>query len=320
MQTSGEWARFYKRPHIYGIELIHAAFITHAFPWHVHDYYAIGVIETGTQTFSCRSGKQKTPTGGIFVIHPDEPHTGEPDTSSGFTYRTFYPSADVMRHAAAELTGRRQPLPFFPTPVINDPALARRLLALHRTLIRPTSTLEGETLVIEALAEMIARHADRRSVARPFGQERAAIRRVREYMEAHYDRDVSLTFLAQLVSLSPFYLARVFRTEVGLPPHAYLESVRIRQAQRLVSHGAPLSQVAFATGFADQSHFTHRFKRLIGVTPGQYAKQRKIIQDGAPSDGYADSGDPSTMQYDGVGVGHGSGISTVRHEDRGGAP
>ena len=45
MQADGEWARFYKRPQIYGIELIHAAFITHAFPWHVHDYFAIGVIE-----------------------------------------------------------------------------------------------------------------------------------------------------------------------------------------------------------------------------------------------------------------------------------
>ncbi len=320
MQTSGEWARFYKRPHIYGIELMHAAFITHAFPWHVHDYFAIGVIEVGNQTFSCRVGKQQTPTGGIFVVHPDEPHTGEPATTSGFTYRTFYPSVTVMRYAAAELTGRQQPQPFFPTPVINDPALTRRLLALHRTLVRPHSILEGETLVIEALAAMIARHADSRSVVRSFGQERAAIRRVRAYMEAHYDRDVSLTFLAQLVSLSPFYLARVFRAEVGLPPHAYLESVRIRQAQHLVSHGAPLSQVAYATGFADQSHFTHRFKRLIGVTPGQYAAQRKIIQDAALWDGYADGDDSSAMQYNRVRVGDGSGIDAVRHEDRGGAP
>lgn len=87
--------------------------------------------------------------------------------------------------------------------------------------------------------------------------------------------------------LAPYYIARVFRAEVGLPPHAYLESVRIRQAQRLVARGMPLAQVAGATGFADQSHFTHRFKRLIGVTPGQYARQRKIIQDGASCGLYA---------------------------------
>jgi AraC-like DNA-binding protein len=320
MQAGGEWARFYKRSHIYDIELIHAAFITHAFPWHVHDYFVIGVIETGSQTFSCRGGKQRTPAGGIFVVHPDEPHTGEPATSSGFTYRTFYPSVAVMRHAATELTGRQQPQPFFPTPVINDPALARRFLALHRTLIRPNSTLEGETQMLETLAAMIARHADSRCAVRPFGQERAAIRRVREYIEAHYDRDISLTFLAQLVSLSPFYFARVFRAEVGLPPHAYLESVRIRQAQHLVSDGAPLSQVAYATGFADQSHFTHRFKRLIGVTPGQYTGQRKIIQDAAPCDGYADGDDSSAMQHDGARIEHGTGVSEVRHEDRGRAP
>ena len=93
MRAAEEWSRFYTRPQVYDIAFIHATFVTHAFPWHVHDYYAIGVIETGQQTFSCRGSKHRTPAGGIFVVHPDEPHTGEPAAASGFTYRTFYPSA-----------------------------------------------------------------------------------------------------------------------------------------------------------------------------------------------------------------------------------
>jgi AraC-like DNA-binding protein len=282
MQTHTDWTRYYTRPSIYGIEFIHAAFVARAFPWHVHDYYAIGVIETGAQTFSCRGSKHGTPIGGIFVIHPDEAHTGEPATPAGFTYRTFYPSVALMEHAAAELTGRKQSLPFFPTPVVIDDTLSYRLIALHRALIGHAGTLEGETRLLETLADLIAHHADVRVAADRPGRERAAIRRVREYIGAHYERDVSLTELAQLVSFSPFYLARVFRAEIGLPPHAYLESVRIRHAQRLVALGTPLAQVACATGFADQSHFTHRFKRLIGVTPGQYARQRKIVQDDVP--------------------------------------
>jgi AraC-like DNA-binding protein len=60
-----------------------------------------------------------------------------------------------------------------------------------------------------------------------------------------------------------------------MPPHAYLESIRIRQAQKLLSKGTPLAQVAYEVGFASQSHFTQRFKQIIGVTPGEYAKQRK---------------------------------------------
>jgi transcriptional regulator GlxA family with amidase domain len=140
--------------------------------------------------------------------------------------------------------------------------------------------------VLETFVAMIARHADIRGAPRPFGREHAAVRRIRDYIEAHYDQDISLTGLAALVSLSPYHVARVFRAEVGLPPHGYLESVRIRRAQRLLAAGMPPAAVACATGFADQSHLTHRFKRLIGVTPGRYARQRKIVQDGLPRGSY----------------------------------
>jgi AraC-like DNA-binding protein len=279
MRAPEEWSRFYTRPQIYDIAFIHAAFVTHAFPWHVHDYYAIGVIETGRQTFSCRGSKYRTPAGGIFVVHPDEPHTGEPAVATGFTYRTFYPSAEFMTHVAAGLTGREQAMPFFPAPVILDDALSRRLIALHRTLIDPASTLEGETRLLATFTNLIARHADVRGAPRHPGQERAAIRRVRDYMDAHYDRNLSLTDLARVVDLSPFYLARVFRAEVGMPPHAWLESVRIRAAQGMLASGMPIADIACATGFVDQSHFTRRFRRCIGVTPGEYARQRKIVQD-----------------------------------------
>ncbi len=106
-----------------------------------------------------------------------------------------------------------------------------------------------------------------------------AIQRVRDYIEAHYDQNISLTELAQFASFSPFYLARVFKAELGIPPHAYLESVRIRHAQQLLALGQPLAEVAYSTGFAHQSHFTNRFRRFVGVTPAQYAKQSKIVQD-----------------------------------------
>ena len=78
--------------------------------------------------------------------------------------------------------------------------------------------------------------------------------------------------LAERVGLSPYYLLRVFRAEVGIPPYVYLESVRIRQAQRLIQQGAPLAVVAAEVGFNSQSHLTSSFKRIIGATPGQYAR------------------------------------------------
>ena len=78
--------------------------------------------------------------------------------------------------------------------------------------------------------------------------------------------------LAQHVALSPYYLLRAFRAEVGMPPYTYLENVRIRYTQRLIKAGKPLAEVAAEVGFSSQSHMTRQFKKIIGVTPGQYAQ------------------------------------------------
>jgi AraC-like DNA-binding protein len=58
-----------------------------------------------------------------------------------------------------------------------------------------------------------------------------------------------------------------------MPPHAYLENVRIHHAQRLIRAGKPLTEVAEEVGFSSQSHMAQYFKRIIGVTPGQFAAQ-----------------------------------------------
>ena len=94
----------------------------------------------------------------------------------------------------------------------------------------------------------------------------------------HYAEGATLSELAHLVGLSPFYLLRIFEQEVGIPPHAYLESIRIRQAQRRLICGTPIAEVAYELGFSTQSHFTHRFKRLLGVTPGQYVSSAHETQ------------------------------------------
>jgi AraC family transcriptional regulator len=78
--------------------------------------------------------------------------------------------------------------------------------------------------------------------------------------------------LARMVELNPVYLGRSFRQHMGLPPHAYQRQIRLNRACRMLQLGVPASQVGYAVGFADQSHLTRVFKRVLGVTPAQYAR------------------------------------------------
>src|SRR6185503_8475858 len=155
----------------------------------------------------------------------------------------------------------------------DDHGVTNSVLSLHKAISQGASTLECESRFIWTLAQIIKRYADVSSTEQKLGYEKKAIRQARRYIDEYFAQGVNLNQLAGHVALSPYYLLRVFRAEVGMPPYAYLESVRIRHAQRLIETGKPLAEVAAEVGFSNQSHLTRRFKKIIGATPGQYAAQ-----------------------------------------------
>jgi AraC family transcriptional regulator len=102
----------------------------------------------------------------------------------------------------------------------------------------------------------------------------AAIRRALDYIEDCEARRISLDDLAAVAGLSRYHFVRVFTREVGLSPMQYLQRTRIERSKVLITTGnLSLAEVAYATGFADQSHFTRRFKLHVGCTPAAYARR-----------------------------------------------
>jgi len=265
-QMVKEWSQIYHHPQL-AVESLHAFHNRHAYPRHSHDYYVICLVERGIQSFTYQGVRHFTPPNGLILLNPGDVHTGEPADRHGFEYRAIYPTLAHMQMAAAEL-GRG--LPFFSQVRTDDPQLTNSLRGLHLALTGDVSLLEQESRFLLTLTALIRRYASLRLPEPSLGRERLAVQQARDYIQANYAHGLSLNVLAGQVGLSPYYLLRVFRAEVGLPPHAYLESVRIQAAQAALLAGQPIAQVAHETGFSSQSHFTNRFKRFIGVTPGQY--------------------------------------------------
>jgi AraC-like DNA-binding protein len=257
------------------VELYQAVCIKHGFPLHMHDYYVICFVEQGLQSFSHRKMKHLTPPGGLILLNPGDDHTGEPADDYGFEYRALYPTISHMQEAMFELTGKRQNSPFFPNVRIDDPELTGYLRALHLSLINKATPVELESLFLMVLTKLIIQHAEIHPTIHAPKKEHRAVQQACQYIHNHTPEGITLTELAEYVGLSRYYLLRVFREEIGMPPHAYLESVRISKAKQLLEQGLSLTQVAIELGFSDQSHFTNCFKRFIGVTPGQYAQEIK---------------------------------------------
>ena len=231
---------------------LQAYYVEHAFPRHSHDYYVICVIRRGLQSFMHAGAKHFTPPGGTILINPGAVHTGETTDEYGFEMVCLYPTTAHMQNIVLELTGREGVIPFFNEVRIDQPWVEHNILSLYQALAQETSPLECESRFTLTLAQLVKRFADLCVNQGRLGHEREAVRRARRYIDECFAQGITLTQLAEHVSLSPYYLLRVFRAEVGMPPYAYLESVRIRQAQQLIE--------------------AHRFKQIIGVTPGQYAQ------------------------------------------------
>jgi AraC-like DNA-binding protein len=267
-----EWSQIWHNAQV-EINLLQAFYVHHAYPRHSHDYYVVCLIEQGRQSFTHEGFKYGTPPGGVILINPEAVHTGEAADPQGFQMRSLYPTLSHMQMAAFELTGRHQTLPRFKDVRVDHDWARESVLALHKTLAQGEDALECESSFIWTLAQLLQRYADLRCSEQRLGKEQKAIQRARQVIDECFAEGISLTQLAAHVALSPYYLLRAFRAEVGMPPYAYLESVRIRHAQRLIERGKSLADVAAEVGFSSQSHLTHRFKQVIGVTPGQYAQQ-----------------------------------------------
>ncbi|KAA3643496.1 MAG: AraC family transcriptional regulator [Chloroflexi bacterium] len=267
-----EWSRLWHHRQL-KLNLFQAYHSTHTYPRHSHDYYVIAVVERGVQSFIMGKQKHVTPVGGLILLNPGDVHTGEPISEEGYGFIAFYPTAEHMRRVISEITGRHSSTPNFSKPRSDDPQLVRLVRSFHQASTQTSGSLEHETLFVSTLAQLTKRLIKASYKSTKFAQERAAVRKARQYIEENYAESISLSKLADHVNLSRYYFLRVFRDEVGMPPHTYLDTLRIQKAQAFIAQGRPLAQVAQDVGFSSQSHFTQRFKQTLGVTPGKYARQ-----------------------------------------------
>ncbi|MEO0394537.1 MAG: AraC family transcriptional regulator [Cyanobacteria bacterium P01_A01_bin.137] len=267
-----ERVKFWRDPVLHGLEMLHATYITYSFARHAHEGFGIAIVESGVMEFDYRGASHIAPAGSVVITHPGEMHTGHAFLETGWTYRTLLPAVDWLQQAATELNEYSGTLPYFSSPVIHDKCLNQQLINLHRTLENSPSSIERESYFLWEMTQLIHRYASNCPQLQPVGKENKAVQQVRDYLTCHHTRNISLNELASLVNLSPFRLLRAFRKQVGLPPHAYLNHIRVHQAKQLLASGYPIAAAALATGFADQSHLHRHFKRMLGVTPGQYAR------------------------------------------------
>jgi AraC-like DNA-binding protein len=262
-----------RAPGLPSIELHAGTAYTHSHPPHWHDEYFLTVITAGEGVFRFRGAEHHSPAGTLVLVVPGEVHS-HGSGPVGRSFRSLHAGSALVAGLVPEVPAGLRSI------AIGDPMLARKFLSLHRLLEGDGGVALKESRLLAFFLELSGRVPE--TLPRPLPRrEQAAVRRARELLDESCSPHVSLRDLASLAGLSPFHFHRVFRNQVGLPPHAYHLRRRLVRARELLGSGhfVSVADVAAATGFADQSHLTRHFKRVLGLPPAAFAR-RKNVQDG----------------------------------------
>jgi AraC family transcriptional regulator len=103
------------------------------------------------------------------------------------------------------------------------------------------------------------------------------LRRAQEMFRSDLSENLSLNNVAQACKLSVSHFARAFKASTGIPPHQWVMAARIEMARGLLtSSPTPLVEIAGMCGFADQSHFSRVFARMMGTSPGAWRREYRV--------------------------------------------
>ncbi len=157
-----------------------------------------------------------------------------------------------------------------------------RLLALARLIAAecdnpvPLHDLYGDGLAIALIIDVLKLGRNRDKERKRSQLALWQLRKATDYIEENCLRSIRLQELAELTGLSQSHFGHAFKASTGMPPHKWQMKARITKVKNLLLHSErTLTDIAVATGFSDQAHFTRVFRQFVGATPSVWQKNRK---------------------------------------------
>ena len=253
-------------------EFLEVANFAHPTSRAFHQSLAICFVDDGAFNVRHCGVRYSVGKGSLLVAQSGDTTSCE-DFEGKSKHREFHCAPAALQMIADEIGNRFDGDRIVHTPFICDESLRRPFLAFHGAMASTPTALESSSLFREFVGELMLRYGSSRSAAGlRLGKERSAVRRVKQYLENHYAENVTLEELARIANLTPFHLVRVFRKEVGLPPHAYQTRLRLTHAKVLLAQACTIGEAALSAGFYDQSHFTNHFRKVFGYAPGAHVR------------------------------------------------
>ncbi|WP_070964406.1 AraC family transcriptional regulator [Vibrio sonorensis] len=263
-----EFSKIWKPDNLDGIELLSASFQKFEFSRHWHDELAVGIIEHGAEGLFYRGENIIVPQKHVVCINPGEIHTGFAGSDQGWTYRMFYFDPELIRTFFDKDEMLLEPT--IDQAILSDGDIFEELVRLHIALEGNTFEIAKQTLLTQAFDKLFRRYGQLPKHKLRETTDQFAAKVARQYLHDHWQENISLDELEPITGVSKFQLIRSFKACYGFTPHQYLILLKIQRARYMLQQGESCVDTSLSCGFFDQSHFSRNFKKVYGVTPGNY--------------------------------------------------
>lgn len=273
---NGEYVKVRRIPSLEEIEIQTMNFTRERrSPRHVHHEYVFSLILKGASEFDCRHCGQihLLRAGDLVITEAEGIYASQCLGNPPWMMLSLkIPSKKLLSFLQTGNDDSRLRLPHFIQGAVRNAELGTHFQQLYKSLAGDKSALEQETLLLDWLNKTIENYSLERNANdfKNYQTEHRAIKKARDYIIDKFADNINLQELAEVTALSPFHLNRLFKKQIGIPPHEFQNQIRIEKACKLIAQRKAFSDIALETGFADQSHFTRFFKRYIGVTPKKF--------------------------------------------------
>lgn len=256
-------------------------------PWHWHDELEILVVETGTARVAVNGTDYMVKQGEGFFINTGALHGvwregTEPCylQSVVFHPRLVGGSVDSIlwqKYLEPLLSDPCRPCVQFTSGQEWEKTAAKAIRDAWQSCVSEAEGFEFE--VRERLSRLIFLLTKNCPKAEKRPSEKALrdgerIKVMLQYIQEHYDGELTLAKIAESAAVSENECLRCFRSMIGSTPIQYVKQVRIQKAaELLVSTNRRISEIGAECGFQEMSYFAKTFRELKGCTPSEYRRQ-----------------------------------------------
>ena len=251
--------------------------------YHSHDHLELAFILSGVGKYYIEGVEYDVQEGDLLILNPGVKHQAlRSESGTVPTTEFFVGFSDIQ-------------LPDYPKnylPVPNGGHMIHTVGEFKQKIAKICAAMEAENLVCKEgryfmlksyLMQMILLVIrEQCAIISPMGgyafesvNKKYVVERIVTYFEEHYSEKISLDQIAENMYLSPFYISKIFKSEIGDTPIRYLINIRLEKAKHLLESesGSSIQEIAARVGYEDAYHFSKLFKKHYGVSPSQVRKK-----------------------------------------------